>query len=233
MIEQQIRPWDVLDPAVLALLAAVKREDFVPAGATARWPSSTPRCRCRARRRAAVHAGAQGRGPPAAGARVQRHEQVLEIGAGSGYMAALLAHRAQHVITLEIDPELARLAARQPAPRRRRQRRRCARPTAPAACRPKAPFDVIVLSGSVAEVPRALLRAAQGRRPAGRHRRRAADDARARSSRAPATQGFATRRAVRHRRAAPARLRRADALPLLMPPMSQRPRPSRAAVPRR
>ena len=42
---------------------------------------------------------------------VQRHERVLEIGAGSGYMAALLAHKAQHVTTLEIDPELARLAS--------------------------------------------------------------------------------------------------------------------------
>ena len=31
MIEQQIRPWDVLDPGVLALLAVVRREDFVPA----------------------------------------------------------------------------------------------------------------------------------------------------------------------------------------------------------
>ena len=30
MIEQQIRPWDVLDPAVLSLLAVVRREDFVP-----------------------------------------------------------------------------------------------------------------------------------------------------------------------------------------------------------
>ena len=38
------------------------------------------------------------------------HEKVLEIGAGSGYMAALLASRAQRVISLEIKPELARLA---------------------------------------------------------------------------------------------------------------------------
>jgi protein-L-isoaspartate(D-aspartate) O-methyltransferase len=35
---------------------------------------------------------------------VQKHEKVLEIGAGSGYMAALLAHRAQRVISLEINP---------------------------------------------------------------------------------------------------------------------------------
>jgi protein-L-isoaspartate(D-aspartate) O-methyltransferase len=39
---------------------------------------------------------------------VQRHEKVLEIGTGSGFMAALLAHRAQQVVTLECRPELAR-----------------------------------------------------------------------------------------------------------------------------
>jgi len=41
----------------------------------------------------------------------QRHESVLEIGAGSGYMAALLGHRAQRVTTAEIKPELAAFAA--------------------------------------------------------------------------------------------------------------------------
>ena len=48
---------------------------------------------------------------------VQRHERVLEIGAGSGYMAALLAHKAQHVTTIEIDPELARAREREPEAR--------------------------------------------------------------------------------------------------------------------
>jgi SAM-dependent methyltransferase len=41
---------------------------------------------------------------------VQPHEKVLEVGAGSGYMAALLSRRAQRVISLELDPELARMA---------------------------------------------------------------------------------------------------------------------------
>jgi protein-L-isoaspartate(D-aspartate) O-methyltransferase len=62
--------------------------------------------------------------------KVQKHEKVLEIGAGSGYMAALLAHRAQRVISLEIDAELAHWPAptckrpasqRRSAPSRRRQ----------------------------------------------------------------------------------------------------------------
>jgi protein-L-isoaspartate(D-aspartate) O-methyltransferase len=43
---------------------------------------------------------------------VQKHENVLEIGAGSGYMAALLAHRARHVTTVEISPELKAMAER-------------------------------------------------------------------------------------------------------------------------
>ena len=106
MIEQQIRPWDVLDGAVLSLLAAVRREDFVPPAMKALAFVDTevplgegqvmlaPRVEARLLQDLGVH----------------KHEKVLEIGAGSGYMAALLAHRAQRVITLEISAELARLA---------------------------------------------------------------------------------------------------------------------------
>src|SRR5690348_4187246 len=106
MIEQQIRPWDVLDSAVLELLAVVKREDFVPAAyrALAFVDTEVPL------------AGGQCMLAPKVEARllqelgVHKHERVLEVGAGSGFMAALLAHRAQHVTTLEIDPELAEFA---------------------------------------------------------------------------------------------------------------------------
>jgi protein-L-isoaspartate(D-aspartate) O-methyltransferase len=71
-------------------------------------------------------------------------------------MAALLAHKAQHVTTVEIDPELARLASEN-------LRRAWVTNTAvitgdaSAGLSVDGPFDVIVLSGSVAEVPRALL----------------------------------------------------------------------------
>src|SRR6185369_14284634 len=104
MIEQQIRPWDVLDPEVLALLTIVKREDFVPIAYRALAFVDTevplpggqnmlaPRVEARLLQELAVH----------------KHERVLEVGAGSGYMAALLAHRAQHVTTFEIRPELVR-----------------------------------------------------------------------------------------------------------------------------
>jgi protein-L-isoaspartate(D-aspartate) O-methyltransferase len=152
MIEQQIRPWDVLDPGVLTLLGVIKREDFVPAAchAMAFMDTEVPL------------PGGQQMLAPRVEARllqelnVRRHERVLEIGAGSGFMAALLSHKARQVVTLEIVPELARLAGE--------NLRRAAvanvsvvegdgskkLPTA-------GPFDVILLSGSVAAVPSSLL----------------------------------------------------------------------------
>jgi len=162
MIEQQIRPWEVLDNQVLSLLAVVKREDFVPAAQKAlafvdmEIPLGTGAGQCML--------------APKVEARilqelaVQKHEKVLEIGSGSGYMAALLAHRAQQVITLEIDATLAQTA------RDNLQRAGLynaevrtgdgAAKIAQAVSSNdplRGPFDVIVLSGSVAEVPASLL----------------------------------------------------------------------------
>lgn len=153
MIEQQIRPWDVLDQQVLDLLFVVKREDFVPAAyrnlafADMELPLGegqsmlAPRMEARLLQEIAPRAG----------------ERVLEIGAGSGYMAALLAARAEHVTTLELRPALAELA------RANLERAGVANVTVECAdgsqgWQPRAPFDVIVLSGAVAEVPRELLR---------------------------------------------------------------------------
>lgn len=87
---------------------------------------------------------------------VHKHERVLEVGAGSGYVAALLAHRAQHVTTLEILPELAQLAAdnlRRAAIMNATVRQADGSRGLPT----EAPFDAIMLSGSVAEVPQGLL----------------------------------------------------------------------------
>ena len=106
MIEQQIRPWDVLDTDVLELLVVVKREAFVPAeyrslafvDSEIPLPNGenmlVPRVEARVMQELAV----------------KKHETVLEIGAGSGYMAALLAHKARSVTTVEIDSELKALA---------------------------------------------------------------------------------------------------------------------------
>jgi len=152
MIEQQIRPWDVLDPAVLELLAIVKREDFVPPALRALafvdtevpLPAGqcmlTPKVEARLLQELAVH----------------KHERVLEVGAGSGYMAALLAHKAQAVTSLELIPELVRLATDN---LRRAGVLNAAVVQANGALGlpAEAPFDVIVLSGSVPDVPQTLL----------------------------------------------------------------------------
>jgi len=102
MVENQIRPWEVLDQQVLDLLYVVKREEFVPAA-----------YRMLAFSDLEIPIG-QGElmWPPKIEARVLQElaikptDLVLEIGTGSGYFAALLAHRAQHVYSVEIQPEL-------------------------------------------------------------------------------------------------------------------------------
>ena len=108
MIEQQIRPWEVLDPEVLALLSVVKREQFVPAAyaqlafADLELPIGNnqtmlaPKIEARILQELAI----------------KNTDSVLEIGAGSGYMAALLAAKAEYVNTVEIDPLLAETARR-------------------------------------------------------------------------------------------------------------------------
>jgi protein-L-isoaspartate(D-aspartate) O-methyltransferase len=159
MIEQQIRPWEVLDPAVLSLLAAMRREDFCPPAmrALAFVDTQVPLlpgkpsgpCMLEPKVEARLLQELQ----------VQHHEKVLEIGTGSGFMAALLAHRAQQVFTLECEPALAAMA------RQNLQRNGVANVTVISTTaaegaqglQNEAPFDVIVLSGSVAEVPRHLL----------------------------------------------------------------------------
>ena len=160
MIEQQIRPWNVLDADVLELLSVVKREDFVPPAhkALAFADMEIP---LRGTSEAALQLG-QCMLAPKVEARMLQDlaiaptEKVLEIGAGSGYMAALLAQRAQRVISLEIEPELVTLA------RANLQKAGILNAEVRLGDGSKGvpvegPFDVIVLSGSVAEVPHKLL----------------------------------------------------------------------------
>ena len=160
MIEQQIRPWDVLDLDVLALLEQVKREDFLPLAhkGLAFMDLMVPLARDA---ELAMRNGWCMREPKQEARLLQdvapkAHEKVLEIGAGSGHMAALLASRAQRVITLEIKPELAQMAREnlQRAGIRNVEVREGDGAKGLAA---EGPFDVIVLSGSVHEVPQALL----------------------------------------------------------------------------
>jgi len=152
MIEQQIRTWEVLDDTVLSLLSVVRREEFVPAAYRSMAFVDTELPLPRGQSMLAPKVEARLLQELA----VQRHERVLEVGTGSGYMAALLAHKAQHVTTLEIDPELAGFASDN---LRRAWVMNVTVINADASQAPPVdgPFDVIVLSGSVSEVPRVLL----------------------------------------------------------------------------
>lgn len=157
MIEQQIRPWNVLDQDILDLLSVVRREAFVP-----------PAYRSMAFTDMEIPLTVGGRATgetmlaPKVEARilqelaVRKHESVLEIGAGSGHMAALLAHRGRHVDTLEIDPDLARFATENLARAGvSNVTVREADGSDPDGNLPS--YDVIVLSGSVSAVPERLL----------------------------------------------------------------------------
>lgn len=153
MIEQQIRPWNVLDQDVLDLLLVVKREDFVPAAykALAFVDTEIPL------------PGGEAMFTPKLEARVmqevlvKKHENVLEIGAGSGYMAALLAHKARHVTTVEILPELKAMAEANLA------KAGIGNVTVELGDGSQgwsqgAPFDVIVISGGLEALPEAFLK---------------------------------------------------------------------------
>jgi len=160
MIEQQIRPWDVLDLDVLALLSHVKREAFVPlahkalAFADLQIPLLGPTDEALRRGHCMLEPKVEAR--LLQDVATKAHEKVLEVGAGSGYMAALLASRAQRVISLEIEPQLAAMAREnlQQAGIRNAEVREADGAQGLAA---EGPFDVIVLSGSVHEVPQGLL----------------------------------------------------------------------------
>jgi protein-L-isoaspartate(D-aspartate) O-methyltransferase len=160
MIEQQIRPWDVLDPEVLDLLGRLRREEFVPAAhkGLAFADLMVP---LRGRPDEALRLGQVMLEPKVEARLLQEvaprpHEKVLEVGAGSGYMAALLAGSAQRVVSLEIEPELVRLA-RENLQRAGISNAEVREGNGSRGLPAEGPFDCIVLSGSVAEVPPALL----------------------------------------------------------------------------
>ena len=108
MIEQQIRPWEVLDPRVLELLPQVPREDFVP-----------PAQRKLAFADTEIPLGHdQVMMPPRLEARLLQAlailpaDTILEIGTGSGYLTALLARSGQHIYSVDIFAEFT-VSARQ------------------------------------------------------------------------------------------------------------------------
>ena len=152
MVEQQIRPWEVLDPEVLDLMMTVKRELFVPEAYRAvafadvevpltngskMWP---PRVEARLLQEIAL----------------KKSDRVLEIGTGSGFLAALIANKVTEVLSVEIDKVQAELAKKNLAAAGVRN------VTVEVAdglkgFAAKAPFDVIVVTGGLPSVPAELL----------------------------------------------------------------------------
>ncbi|QBM29622.1 protein-L-isoaspartate O-methyltransferase family protein [Hydrogenophaga pseudoflava] len=158
MIEQQVRPWEVLDPAVLELLDRVRRDQFVsraqkalayvdmelPLGHGADQVMLAPRVQARMVQDLALKAT----------------DKVLEIGTGSGYTTALLASLAQRVVSLEIDDAIASAARKnlqQAGITNAEVRVADAAANGFAACAAEGPWDAILVAGSVAEVPAGLL----------------------------------------------------------------------------
>jgi protein-L-isoaspartate(D-aspartate) O-methyltransferase len=156
MIEQQIRPWDVLEPSVLGLLARVRREDFVPdahqalAFVDTQVPliEGSPQGTCMLEPRVEARMLQE--------LRLQPSDRVLEVGTGSGFMACLLAGLAGDVTSLEIRAELA-AQARENLRQAGVDNARVLHADGSTGHAQGGPFDAIVLSGSVAEVPAALL----------------------------------------------------------------------------
>jgi protein-L-isoaspartate(D-aspartate) O-methyltransferase len=153
MIEQQIRPWEVLDQNVLDLLFVVKREYFVPAAyrTLAFADMEIPLGNGQAMLAPKIEA------KQLQELAIKKTDKVLEIGTGSGYMAALLAAHAEHVVTVECRPELAEFA------KQNLQNAGVANVTVEVGngangWAQRGPYDAIVLSGSVPAIPDSLLK---------------------------------------------------------------------------
>ena len=156
MVEQQIRTWEVLDQDVLDLLYTVPREEFVPqeyrnlAFTDMEIPIGKgekmwlPKMEARILQELTV----------------RKTDRVLEIGTGSGYLTALLAHRAAQVTSIEIDPALAAMGRANIARHgvdnvtfEIGDGARGVRPGFPY----EGPYDIVVLTGSVPVLPGAIL----------------------------------------------------------------------------
>ncbi len=151
MIESQIRPWDVLDQAVLDVLFAVKREEFVPpqyrllAFADMEIPLGhgevmlQPRLEARMLQELAL----------------TKADKALEVGTGSGYVTALLARLAGQVISVERIEEFSHSAARKLAGHDLRNVT-LEKGDAADGWAKQAPYDAILLTGSVPILPEAF-----------------------------------------------------------------------------
>ena len=148
MVEQQIRTWEVLDPIVLDLLFRIRREEYVPqqyrslAFADMEIPLGFGEFMLAPKLEARLVQEAE----------LSNADRVLEVGTGSGYMTALMASLANHVYSVDIVPEFTELA------HRRLTEHGITNVTietgdAARGWASRAPYDAIVLTGSMPHLP--------------------------------------------------------------------------------
>ena len=152
MVEQQIRPWEVLDRRVLSLLESIRREDFVPvkyrklAFADMSIPLEAEQVMMR---------------PIIEGRVLQaldlaEDETVLEIGTGSGFITACLATLAKRVVSVEIFTELHEIAQARLEEKNIRNTELYVGDVM-RGWQPEQAHDVVVVTGSVSPVPEQFL----------------------------------------------------------------------------
>jgi protein-L-isoaspartate(D-aspartate) O-methyltransferase len=151
MVEQQIRPWEVLDSRVLSLLEKIHREDFVPvryrklAFADLSIPLDFGQVMMRPKIEARMLQALE----------IDADETVLEIGTGSGFITACLAGLAKRVVSVEIFAELHEEAAVKLKDKNIGNAELFVGDVM-SGWQPEQAHDVVVVTGSVAEVPEAF-----------------------------------------------------------------------------
>ena len=148
MVEQQVRPWDVLDPRVLETIENTPRDTFTPdaykglAYADTEIPLGHDEYM--------MHPVLEGRMLQALD--IQETDQILEIGTGSGYITACLAKLGAHVDSIEIDESLSKSAADK-LTRQNISNVTLTTDDAVANFDESKKYDVICVCGSMAELP--------------------------------------------------------------------------------
>ncbi len=111
MVEQQIRPWNVLDQSILDLLFSIKRENFVaPELREMAFSDLELPIRIDGKNTGEVMLSPKMEARMVQELALKAHDHVLEIGTGSGYMTALLASKSESVTSVEIRPEISAFA---------------------------------------------------------------------------------------------------------------------------
>lgn len=152
MVEQQVRPWDVLDDRVLEVISAVPREAFAPEAykKLAYADTSIPLGEYEGSKCAMLHPILDGRLMQSLD--ITNDDVVLEIGTGSGYLTACLAKLARHVDSVDINPDMTALAEKNLAAFDFKNIN-LSTGDASGGWDQKPSYDVIAITGSMPEIP--------------------------------------------------------------------------------